>query len=160
MHRFPNRSGTGNRDKTMMKHLMIILLAMAIGVFAGNASAEDAADIRYEELTKTCQSWDGTPLPAYPNGSPEITIMRITIPAGASLPRHSHPVINAGVLLTGELTVIAENNQTLHLKAGEPIVEVVNKMHYGKNEGKEPAVILMVYAGTPDRKISVKENTR
>jgi quercetin dioxygenase-like cupin family protein len=140
-----------------MKNLGMIVLAMAIGLLAGNAPADDSEGIRFEELTKTGNSWDGTPLPAYPDSPPEITIMRITIPAGASLPRHAHPVINAGVLLSGELTVIAEDNQTLYLKAGDPIVEVVNKMHYGKNHGKEPAVILMIYAGTPGTPISVKK---
>ena len=73
------------------------------------------------------------------------------------MPLHEHPVINAGVLLSGELTVVTEDNKTLHLKAGESIVEVVNKWHYGKNEGNEPAEILVFYAGTADKPISIKK---
>ncbi|MGP8155079.1 MAG: hypothetical protein ACLQBQ_13245 [Smithella sp.] len=46
---------------------------------------------------------------------------------------HQHPVINAGVLLVEELTVIMEDNKTLHLKTGDSIVELVNEKHYGKN---------------------------
>jgi hypothetical protein len=46
----------------------------------------------------------------------------------------------------------------LHLKAGDPIVEVVDTWHYGKNEGKTPAEIIVFYAGTPDTPITVKES--
>ena len=78
-------------------------------------------------------------LPAYAPGQPEVTIRRITIPAGVRLEMHRHPVINAGVMLSGQLTVVTVEGKTLHLKAGDPIVEVVNTLHYGINEGKVPA---------------------
>ncbi len=65
-------------------------------VIAGNA-------VEVIELSKTVSSWDGGILPAFPEGQPEITILRITVPPGVSLPEHKHPVINAGVLLRGEL---------------------------------------------------------
>ena len=109
-----------------------------------------------EQLAKTSSSWDGEVLPEYPQGKPEVTILRIKIPAGATLEMHNHPVINAGVLLSGELTVITENNKTLHLKAGDSIVEVVNKKHYGKNEGTETAEIIVFYAGEVNKPITVK----
>lgn len=99
------------------------------------------------ELAKTTKSWDGNLLPPYPQGQPEVTIRRITIPPGVRLEMHSHPVINAGVLLSGELTVVTQDGKTLTLKAGDPNVEVVNTMHYGVNRGKVPAEILVVYAG-------------
>ena len=83
--------------------------------------------------------------------------MRITIPAGAQLPLHEHPVINAGVLISGELTVITKEGKTLHLKAGDPIVEVVNTWHYGKNEGRQPADIIVFYAGTAGKPITIKQ---
>jgi hypothetical protein len=67
----------------------------------------------------------------YPEGQPEITIVRISIPAETRLDTHSHPVINAGVLLSRQLTVLTTDGKTLHLKARDPIVEVVNTLHYG-----------------------------
>jgi quercetin dioxygenase-like cupin family protein len=108
-------------------------------------------------LAKTSLSWDGSPLPYYPKGTPEITILRIKIPPGVQLSLHRHPVINAGVLLKGELTVVTEDNRTLHLKAGESIVEVVNKWHYGKNEGNEAAEIIVFYAGVQDVPITIEK---
>jgi len=113
-------------------------------------------NIVVEQLAKSTISWDGTVLPAYPEGQPEITILRIKIPAGAQLAMHQHPVINAGVLIAGELTVITEDNKTLHLKAGDSIVELVGTKHYGKNEGNQMAEIIVFYAGVVDKPITVK----
>ncbi len=70
---------------------------------------------------------------------------------------HKHPVINAGVLLTGELTVTTEDKKVLHLKAGDPIIEVVEKWHSGKNEGETTAEIIVFYAGVVDTPITVKQ---
>ena len=107
------------------------------------------------QLAKSRVSWDDAFLSAYPQGHPEITILRIVIPVGGTLVKHKHPVINAGVLLKGELMVQTEGGKTLHLKAGEALVEVVDTWHYGKNEGVEPAEIIVFYAGTEGAPITV-----
>lgn len=121
---------------------------------------EDGQEIQIEALARTSQSWNGGELPAYPDGKPEVTILKITIPPKTELSVHAHPVINAGVLLSGELTVITEDRQRLQLKAGEAIVEVVDTWHYGKNAGDEPAVIIVFYAGSKDRPITVKKTDK
>lgn len=107
------------------------------------------------ELIKSTHSWNGSLLPSYPQGRPEISILRILIPAGARLEKHTHPVINAGVLISGQLTVVTEDGKTLHLKAGDPIIEVVDTLHYGINQGSSPAEIIVFYAGTPGTPITV-----
>jgi len=126
-------------------------------LLSGNVLAEDLNTVQVDPLAKTSLSWDGSRLPDYTKGIPEITILRIKIPPGVQLPLHRHPVINAGVLLSGELTVVTEDNRTLHLKAGESIVEVVNKWHYGKNESNKTAEIIVFYAGVLDKPITVKK---
>jgi len=60
-------------------------------------------------------------------------------------------------LLKGELTVVTKEKETLHLRAGDSIVEVVDKWHYEKNEGKEPAEIIVFYAGVQGSPITIKE---
>lgn len=120
--------------------------------------ADEAKNVIVEELAKTLTSWNGDLLPAYPGGIPEVTILKIIIPAGVELPLHQHPVINAGVLLKGELTVFTAKGDTLHLKVGDPIVEVVNTWHYGKNEGMESAEIIVFYAGAKDESITIKKD--
>ncbi|MEO7106939.1 MAG: cupin domain-containing protein [Rhodoferax sp.] len=136
--------------------------ALLLPIFWGCATAPQpappAADqkpIVVQKLVQSTKSWDGAPLPAYPTTQPEVTILRISIAPGAKLPFHHHPVINAGVLLKGQLTVVTVNGATLHLKAGDPIVETVNMVHYGVNDGPVPAEIIVVYAGTPDHPITV-----
>lgn len=126
-------------------------------LLSGTALADAPNAAQVEVLVKTSASWDGSRLPGYPTSTPEITILRIKIPPGVQLPLHEHPVINAGVLLHGELTVVTEGNRVLHLKAGEPIVEVVKTWHYGKNEGNETAELLVFYAGAPDTPITIKK---
>ncbi len=124
---------------------------------AGCASSKYTNDVRSVQLIKSTESWDGQPLPAYKAGTPEITILRITIPPRHTLPMHSHPVINAGVLLKGELTVTTERGEVLHLKPYDPIIEVVDTWHYGKNEGDEPAEIIVFYAGEKGEAITNKK---
>ena len=111
--------------------------------------------IHVDVLKQTTSSWDGSALPKYPTGQPEVTILRIRIAPGARLPWHKHPIINGGVLLHGKLTIYAEDHQSLHLSAGDPFVEEVNKWHYGANEGTETAEVIVFYAGEPGVPLSI-----
>ena len=105
-------------------------------------------------LVETTKSWNGAKLPNYLEGTPKVTVLKITIPPKTKLETHKHNEINAGVLLKGNLTVVSENNDTLFLKQGDPIVELVNTWHYGINEGNEPAEIIVFYAGIEDTPIT------
>jgi quercetin dioxygenase-like cupin family protein len=122
---------------------------------AGHLCAGEASPYESAVLAKTSSSWNGRDLPDYPDGKPEVTILRIIIPPGTELPIHKHPVINAGVLWKGQLTVVTEAGERLHLRAGDAIVEVVNTWHYGKNEGDEPAELIVFYAGVQGTPLSV-----
>ena len=139
--------------KTTLWSICLILL------FTFNILAQDSNSIKTEVLAKTSSSWDGSELISYGKGKPEITILKITIPPKAKLPEHKHPVINAGVLLKGELTVVTDEGKTLHLKAGDSIVEVVNKWHHGENDGNVPAEIIVFYAGTVGTPITLKKDS-
>ncbi len=138
----------------MKKVFYGIFLALLLSSYVWS---QDVNTTKVDILAKASSSWDGRPLPYYAKGKPEVTILRITIPPKIKLSLHKHPVINAGVLLKGELTVVTEDKKTLHLKAGDSIVEVVNKWHYGKNEGNEPAEIIVFYAGIQGIPITIKE---
>lgn len=135
---------------------VILLLPLSCATVHTSPEADRNPPV-VRELIKTTQSWDGKYLPAYPQGKPEITILRISIPAGAQLKNHSHPVINAVVLISGQLTVVTTDGKTLHLKAGDPFVEVVNTLHYGINPGTVPAELIVFYAGVINTPITVVE---
>ena len=108
-------------------------------------------------LAKTTKSWNGKELPKYPEGTPEVTILKITIPPKTRLPLHKHPEINAGVVLKGELTVISEAKDTLYLKSGDPIVELVDTWHFGRNDTSKPVELIVFYAGVKGTPITIKK---
>ncbi len=138
--------------------LRVVIYSLAVALTAGCSALRPPPSkpgVVVQELVKTTRSWDGNLLPAYPRGQPQITIRRFTIPPGCRLEPHFHPVINAGVLTSGQLTVIAANGRKHHLKAGDPIVELVDTPHYGMNPGKTPAEIIVVYAGEAGTPITV-----
>lgn len=122
-------------------------------------NAREVAVTKVDVLARSETSWDGNKLPRYGEGPAEVTILRIVIPPGVQLPEHRHPVINAGVLMKGELTVVTDKGKVLHLKEGDSIVEVVETWHYGKNEGDVPAELIMFYAGNKGVPLSVKQDS-
>jgi len=138
----------------MKKFLFAACLTLLL---AGNSWALDANTTTVDVLAKGTTSWNGATLTSYLTGQPEVTILKISIPPHLQLPLHQHPVINAGLLLKGELTVFTKAGKTLHLKAGDPIIEVVDTWHYGINEGNEPAEIIVFYAGVQGKPITTKE---
>jgi quercetin dioxygenase-like cupin family protein len=70
---------------------------------------------------------------------------------------HKHPVINAAVVLRGELTVTTADGKVLRVKAGHPMIEVVNEWHYGANHGTEPVELIAFYAGVKGTPITVPQ---
>ena len=138
-----------------MKKLMYLLsIALLLSI---QSFAKDVNKLQVDVLAKTSSSWDGTALKPYAKGTPEVTILKIVIPAKAKLHVHKHPYMNAGVLTKGQLTVVTVDNKVLELKAGDAIVEVLDKWHYGENKGDTPAEIIVVYAGIKDQKITILE---
>ncbi len=113
--------------------------------------------VKVEVLSKTSTSWDGTVIEAYPTGKPEITISKITMPIGFELPVHKHTTPLGGMILEGELTVTKENGESKVFKAGDPIVEVMNTWHAGKNTGDVPTVLIAFYIGEVGTPISINQ---
>lgn len=132
---------------------ILLFLALLQYILSADGYTEAKPDVKV--LAKSTKSWDGNTLSPYPIGQPEVTILNIKIPPKTKLHIHKHPVINAGVLLKGELTVASEDGETLHLKTGDAIVEMVEKWHYGINEGSEIAEIIVVYAGIEGKPVTV-----
>jgi quercetin dioxygenase-like cupin family protein len=117
----------------------------------------DIPGVEANVLIKTTTSWNGATLPPYGEGQPEITIIRYRFAPGASIPMHMHPVINAGVLLKGELNIFTKTGEKITLKAGEPLVELFKEWHYGSNPGVEPVDLIVVYAGTVGTPLTIRE---
>jgi quercetin dioxygenase-like cupin family protein len=132
--------------------ILFLLLLLPPGLFA-----EDKPTPTREKLIVSTQAWTGQKLPAYPSGQPEISILKVTIPPGQRFPIHKHPVINAAVVLRGELTVTTDKGKIVHVKAGHPMIEVVNEWHYGANHGTEPVEMIAFYAGVRGTPITIPQ---
>ena len=136
----------------MVKYFTFFLFLILL---ISSCAVSKVKEIQVVKLVETSKSWNGDALPNYPKGKPKITVLKITIPPKTKLHKHYHPVINSGILLKGELKVIDINNNELILKEGDVIVELVNKIHYGINEGRKPVEIVVFYSGTVDLPITV-----
>ena len=113
-------------------------------VNAGSATRPHR-QVETAELIRTSQSWDGVELPDYLQGRPELVAVKYVIPAGSKLGWHHHPVMNYGILVQGELTIIGLDGKTKVVHEGETVVEMVNTIHHGENLGKKDVILYMFY---------------
>jgi quercetin dioxygenase-like cupin family protein len=98
-------------------------------------------------LLRSDRSWDGSKYRAYPKGSPELTILKIDIPAHTALPWHTHPMPNAAYVISGTLHVQTRNGaKEITLTAGDVLPETVGIIHRGWTE-ESPVQLIVFYAG-------------
>ena len=130
----------------MKKYFVLLTLILtSLGIYAANS----------EKLIQTTVHWNQQPIKPIRLKHPQVTVLRITIPAGEKLVMHKHPILNVGYLTKGELTVRSEKGDVLVLKPGDPIVELVNEWHYGESTGSEDAEIVVTYVGDKKDGLSV-----
>lgn len=140
--------------KNLNQWLFFIAGLLGFAAVAADDTLAGMESITTEVLIKSDTSWNGHPLPSYSLGDPEISVVRVTIPAGAALPMHIHPYATAGVLLQGRLEVRTPQGKTLEVNPGDGVIELVNQPHGGVSIGTEDAVILVVYAGIKDQPVT------
>jgi quercetin dioxygenase-like cupin family protein len=129
-----------------------IPMAMAcLGLAACSSPFKDPAHptaIEREVLLQSSESWDGTPYISYPTSPPELTLLKLKIPANKELAWHTHPIPNAAYILSGKLTVESHDGKHVReLKAGDALAEMVDISHRGKT-GDEPVELIVFYAGS------------
>jgi quercetin dioxygenase-like cupin family protein len=111
------------------------------------AQGSGTPGINVEKLLETEKSWDGVLYKVYPQGTPQLTVLKITIAPYTSLTWHEHPIPNAAYVLNGVLTVEKKaTGEKRLLKAGEVLPEMVNSAHRGYT-GKEGVTLVVFYAG-------------
>ena len=112
--------------------------------------------IKTTELIRTSQSWDGAQLPDFPQGQPDMRVVRLDFPVGAQTGWHHHNVINYGVVAQGELTIVCQDGNERTFREGEALVEVVGTIHRGENRGTKPVILYMFYVSSPGTEITVQ----
>lgn len=83
----------------------------------------------------------------YPEGRARITAAVVTVPPGALLPPHLHPVPLFAYVLQGELIVDYGSEGERVYRKGDALVEAIDWPHQGRNGGRGVVKILVVYAG-------------
>ena len=122
-----------------------------------NAQNEDTAPkVVSTELIRTDKSWDGVELPDYLQGRPELVAVKYEFPAGQKLGWHHHPVMNYGILVQGELTIIGQDGKEKTVHEGEAVVEMVNTIHHGENRGTKPVILYMFYLSQDSMPLAVQ----
>ena len=120
------------------------------------AQAQTAAAPQVETLLSAKSSWDGTPYKSYPKGRPMLSVLKITIPPHSALDWHSHPMPNAGYVLSGQLTVERKDNGKKQVVTqGQALPEMVDAIHRGIS-GDTPTVLIVFYAGAEGMPLSQK----
>ena len=115
-----------------------------------------AQQVKSTELIRTSQSWDGVELPDYLQGRPELVAVKYEFPAGQKLSWHHHPVMNYGILVQGELTIIGQDGKEKTVHEGEAVVEMVNTIHHGENRGTKPVILYMFYLSQDSLPLAVQ----
>jgi len=145
----------------IVKPRLCLLVAMAVLLQMNSVTAEEKNNakpsVRMEYLLQSSKSWDGELYKPYPKGVPELSILKITIPPNTELPWHTHPMPNAGYVLSGELTVQKkETGEKKLLTTGQVLPEMVGNLHRGFT-GDSPVTLIVFYAGTKGMPLSEHE---
>ena len=110
-----------------------------------------------EVLLKTTTTWDNTEFKNLKIENPEVTVLKITIGIGESLPMHKHDLINIAYVKQGSLTVTTDKNEQITVKEGDCLPEIIGKYHYGKNTGSNPVELIVFYIGEKGTPLSVNK---
>ena len=139
---------------TLLKKLFVLFTALfGLNVATGDTNPESGVST---VLLKTDHSWDGVKYTAYSRGQPEITVLKMKIPAHTTLPWHTHPMPNAAYVLSGTLLVENKDGSLRKtLQAGDVLAEMVNTVHRGIT-GDQPVELIVFYAGVKGMPTAVK----
>jgi quercetin dioxygenase-like cupin family protein len=125
-------------------------ISFASLLFMANLLAQTAVAMppgpSVENLIETSETVLGQEF-AYPEGRARITAALVTVPPGAVLPPHLHPVPLFGYVLQGELVVDYGSGGEITYRKGDALVEAIDWPHQGRNGSRGILKILVVYAG-------------
>jgi quercetin dioxygenase-like cupin family protein len=134
---------------------LTIVGATSLSSAYAQAATDKVATAQRQVLLQADQSWNGKPYTQYPQGRPELTMLKVTLAAHTVLPWHTHPMPNAGYVLSGTLTIHDKaSGKTRVFHQGEAFAESVDDVHRGE-AGDEPVVLLITYSGIPGEPTSI-----
>lgn len=128
--------------------IFFTVLGLCFFVF-GLMNAETAynAGVQSKTVLQATQDVVGQDI-AYPKVEhPEVTGMKVIIPAGQETGWHTHSMPGYAYVLSGTITLEYEKGVTKQFNPGEAFAEVVNVSHNGRNNGTEDVVLIVFFTG-------------
>ena len=129
--------------------LLLFLPVVALAV-------EENSAVKVTVLLKTTSGWDGEQI-VYPEGQAEMTALLIEIAPGESTGWHQHPVPSFAFLLDGTLEITLADGRLKRMQPGEALSEVTDTMHIGRALSKTPVKIVVFYAGSVGKALTVNQ---
>ena len=147
---------TTTSQRTIATRLKPLLISLSlIPCFVPRAANARELQTQVQQLLQTTQAWDGATYKGYPTGQPQVTVLRIKIPPHTALHWHYHPVISAGYVVSGELTVEKQGTgEKITVRAGQALCETVSTIHRGFTTD-QPVELIVFYAGQAGLPITV-----
>lgn len=138
----------------MKKPILTLVLLIA---FCINGFAQYNKAILIEPILKTDTTSIGQKIIFPASENEEVTILKVTIPPGASTGWHKHENPVFAYVLKGTLSVDVEKGKTKQFHENSCFAEVVNTYHNGSNKGKDDVILIAFYLGEKGRALSVKK---
>ena len=121
----------------------------AAGLMLLASSVQAAPQPEIQELFKASRTPGGR-MVAYPQGTPEMRVVRVGLPVGATIPLHTHPSPVVVVVTKGAMTNVrlVDGNEVVSVvRPGDGFLEGhSDEPHYVTNKGPEPAEALVTFA--------------
>jgi quercetin dioxygenase-like cupin family protein len=116
------------------------LCAISAGFVASEASAQGAPAAATAGVTRKILSQTDGPMPGYVT-----IIVEAEIEPGITVARHTHPGIESGYVIEGEIELPIEGKPTRTYKAGEGFQVPPNTAHAGSKNGDKKVRLTSTY---------------
>jgi quercetin dioxygenase-like cupin family protein len=120
-----------------------LLTALVLGTLAGFGPAAHAQGFKRTMLQTT----------VFPGSQYVTALYTIDIDAGATIPHHTHPGVETGYILEGELNLAVEGQELKHLKAGDSFQIPAGTTHWAEPSAK-PIKVLATYVVEKDKPLA------
>jgi quercetin dioxygenase-like cupin family protein len=138
-----------------MRILFLLATLYLTASYADAQSLPYAPTIKVTRVLQTSTDSLSHPLTYASTKKPEVTMLFVEIPPGAQTGWHIHPVQGYAYIISGRLAV--ESRYGTHIfQAGQGVVEPTGILHNGKNIGKEPVKLIVIFTGKRNEPVVLK----
>jgi len=127
-----------------MTRLAVAALICLTFIVSGAAFAEERAPAEVvTEIARATKTSAGQPI-VLPQGPLEVVASIYSLAPGARLPEHKHPFQRYAYVLEGALRVQQADSSSRIYRAGEFIIESVDRWHFGATVGDAAVKLLVI----------------